>query len=520
VRAAEDVLLARTPDGALMRRAAHGVALLAAALLAEHAGVVAGSRVALLVGAGNNGGDALWAGFELRRRGVGVTAVLLAPDRAHQAGLAAFRRAAGRVLDAVHAERAGAAVRGADLVIDGIVGISGRGALREPAAALVAAAERAGVPILAVDLPSGVDPDTGVVAGPAVTAAATVTFGGYKPVHALAAPRCGPVHLVDLGLAPYLPEPDLYQLEGVDVAARWPVPGLADDKYTQGVVGIAAGSAVYPGAAVLATGAAVAATSGMVRYAGSAAELVRSRWPEVVAAGSVADTGRVQAWTVGPGIGTGAAGRDTLAAVLDVGVPVCLDADAITLLASTPDLADAAVETPAVFTPHDREFARIAGEVGGDRVAAARRAAVQWRSTILLKGNVTVVADPDGRALAHPAGSSWAATAGSGDVLSGLIGALLAAGLEPWWAAGCAAYLHSRAAALAALGGPAALGGVPGAGGGVPGALGGVPGASGGVPGAGAPVPDGRSPVGAPIGASALLAGVPDAIRAVRRLAL
>jgi ADP-dependent NAD(P)H-hydrate dehydratase / NAD(P)H-hydrate epimerase len=550
VRAAEDVLLKGTPEGALMRRAAHGVSVRAAALLAERTGGVAGRRVTLLVGAGNNGGDALWAGFELRRRGVGVTGVLLSPERAHPAGLAALRRAGGRVL-AVGAEvvtdasadiqrddpvwrRAEAAVRDVDLIIDGIVGISGRGALRPPAATLAAAAADAEVPILAVDLPSGVDPDTGVVDGPAVTAAGTVTFGAYKPVHALASHRCGPVHLVDIGLGPHLPgDADLHMLEAVDVAARWPIPGPTDDKYTQGVVGIAAGSATYPGAAVLATGAAVAATSGMVRFAGSAADQVRARWPEVVAAGSVADSGRVQAWTVGPGIGTGRDGRDTLAAVLEQGVPVCLDADAITLVGSTPDLADAASEVPAVYTPHDREFVRIAGEVGPDRVAAARRAAAALHATVLLKGHVTVVADAAGRALAHPGGTSWAATAGSGDVLSGLIGALLAAGLEPWWAAGCAAYLHSRAAELAALGGTAPLGGTGPLGGTAPSggaaAPGGTvfPGGSDGGAGVHRPGPAGlasmrRSPrgprhPGAPIGASALLAAVPEAIRQVRR---
>ncbi|GAA5146975.1 bifunctional ADP-dependent NAD(P)H-hydrate dehydratase/NAD(P)H-hydrate epimerase [Pseudonocardia eucalypti] len=486
IRAAEDVLLARTPEGALMRRAAHGVGRYAADLLREHTGGVAGRRVTLLVGAGNNGGDALWAGYELRRGGARVTAVLLAPDRAHPAGLAAFRRVRGRVLTgdsagagigrAPDGDTAGDAVAGAHLVIDGIVGISGRGALRPAAAELVARAEAAGVPILAVDLPSGVDPDTGAVDGPAVTATATVTFGGRKPVHALAPHHCGPVRLVDIGLAPHLPDPDLYQLEAADVAARWPVPGPADDKYTQGVVGIAAGSAVYPGAAVLATGAAVAATSGMVRFAGGAADQVRSRWPEVVAAGSVADTGRVQAWTVGPGIGTGGTGRDVLASVLDAGLPCCLDADAITLIGADPNLADAAYELPAVYTPHDREFARLTGaEVGPDRVGAARAAAAKLRATVLLKGNVTVVAAPDGRALANPAGSSWAATAGSGDVLSGLIGALLAAGLDPWWAAGCAAFVHARAAQIAA--GP---------------------------------------PPGIPIGASALLAAIPEAIRQTR----
>jgi hydroxyethylthiazole kinase-like uncharacterized protein yjeF len=482
VRDAEDVLLARTPEGALMRRAAYGLAMEAVRMLREHTGGVSGRRVTLLVGAGNNGGDALWAGVTLRRRGVRVDAVLLAPDRAHPAGLAALRRAHGRVLAGPGSGAAGSAaeelVRAADLVLDGIVGISGRGPLRPPAAALVAAAEAAGTPILAVDLPSGVDPDTGAVDGPAVTAAATVTFGAEKPVHALARYRCGPITLVDIGLAPHLPqEPQLYVMEAADVGARWPVPGPADDKYTQGVLGIAAGSATYPGAAVLATGAAVAATSGMVRFAGSAADVVRSRWPEVVASGSVTDSGRTQAWTVGPGLGTGSAGRETLAAVLERGVPTCLDADAITLLSTTPDLADAVGEVPAVLTPHAGEFARLFGEVGDDRVAATRRAAAELNCTVLLKGHVTVVADPGGRACAHPSTGSWAATAGSGDVLSGLVGALLAAGLAPWWAAACAAHVHGLAASIAA--------GVP----------------------------------GIPIGASALLAAVPAAIRHVRSAA-
>jgi ADP-dependent NAD(P)H-hydrate dehydratase / NAD(P)H-hydrate epimerase len=451
VRDAEAVLLARTPEGALMRRAAFGLAVHARRMLATD-GRVAGRRVVLLVGAGNNGGDALWAGMELRRRGVGVTAVLLDPARAHPAGLAALLRTGGRTVDA---EAGLVAVPGADLVIDGVIGISGRGALREPAARLVAAADAAGVPVLAVDLPSGVDPDTGAVDGSAVTAAATVTFGALKPVHVLAAGRCGPVHVVDIGLGPLLPEPHAHVLDAHDVARRWPVPGPTDDKYTQGVVGIAAGSATYPGAAVLASGAAALATSGMVRFAGSAAPGVRDHWPEVVAAGSIEEAGRVQAWSVGPGIGTDDAGRAVLAAAIADEVALCVDADAVTLLATHKDLRDALRGRPVVLTPHDREFARVAGEVGGDRIAAARRAAADLGVTVLLKGNATVVADPGGRALVHPAASSWAATAGSGDVLTGMIGALLAAGLEPWWAAGCAAHVHDLAAGLAANGAPA-----------------------------------------------------------------
>ena len=286
------------------------------------------------------------------------------------------------------------AVPGADLVLDGIVGISGRGALREPAARLVTAAEHAGVPVLAVDLPSGVDPDTGAVEGPAVTAAATVTFGALKPVHVLAAARCGPVHLVDIGLGPVLPDPHAHVL---DAARRGRSAGLRPVRPTtstrQGVVGIAAGSATYPGAAVLATGAAVLATSGMVRFAGGAAPGVRDRWPEVVTTGSIEDAGRVQAWAVGPGIGTDEAGSAVLAAAIAAEVPLCVDADAITLLADHEDLRDALRGRPVVVTPHDREFARVAGDVGGDRIGAARRAAADLGVTVLLKGNATVVAD-------------------------------------------------------------------------------------------------------------------------------
>ena len=186
-------------------------------------------------------------------------------------------------------------------------------------------------------------------------------------MHVLAAHRCGPVELVDIGLGPELPDPHAVVLGEADVAARWPVPGPADDKYTQGVTGVAAGSATYPGAAVLASGAAVLATSGMVRYSGSAADLVRARWPEVVATDEFADAARTQSWAVGPGIGTDDAGRALLAAVLDRDVPVCIDADGVTLLGGHADLRSAIAGRPVVLTPHDREFARVAGEVGPDR---------------------------------------------------------------------------------------------------------------------------------------------------------
>lgn len=459
---AERRLFTRVPQPAVMRRAAFGVAVQAAALLAERTAGVAGRRVTLLAGSGNNGGDALWAGAYLRRRGVAVTAVLLSPAKTHVEGLAALRAAGGRI-----ATDPEIAVIEADLVIDGIVGLSARGALRPAAVKLV---ERITAPVLAVDLPSGVDPDTGAVDGPAVRAHTTVTFGGRKPAHVLGQGmvHSGRVCLVDIGMDPDLPDPDLLLLDTVDVGAAWPVPAPDDDKYSQGVTGVAAGSATYPGAAVLATGGAVLATSGMVRFAGSAADLVRARWPEVIATGSVTDAGRVQSWVAGPGMGTGDSARNTLVRILGGGVPVCADADAITMLAASPEVLDARQpDTPLVLTPHAGEFTRLAGELGADRVTAVRAAARRFDAVVLLKGYTTIVAAPDGRVLVNPARSAWPATAGSGDVLSGIIGALLASGLEPWRAAGCAAFVHSLAADIAASGAPASasklLEGIPSA---------------------------------------------------------
>ena len=223
VRAAEQALMAKLPDGALMQRAAAGLAAQCARLL----GTVYGARVTLLVGAGNNGGDALYAGARLAARGARVTALLLAPDRAHAGGLAALRRAGGRV-----AEAAAAAVP-ADLVVDGILGIGGSGGLREAAVPLADAARSCLT--VAVDLPSGVDADTGAVEGEAVHADVTVTFGALKAglVAGAGADHAGEVRLVDIGLE--LPEARTFVLEEADVRAALPVPGSSDDKYTRGV---------------------------------------------------------------------------------------------------------------------------------------------------------------------------------------------------------------------------------------------------------------------------------------------
>jgi hydroxyethylthiazole kinase-like uncharacterized protein yjeF len=438
IRDAEAPLLASLPDGALMRRAAYGLAVAIVGELTARTGGVAGRRVCAVVGSGDNGGDALWATTFLRRRGAAADAVLLKPEHTHRKALAAFRNAGGRIVDSVATTT--------DLVVDGVVGISGSGPLRPDAAEVFAAADDAAIPVVAVDIPSGIDVATGAITGPAVHAALTVTFGGLKPVHALA--DCGRVKLIDIGLD--LPSTDVRGFEAADVAARWPVPGPHDDKYTQGVTGVLAGSSTYPGAAVLCTGAAVAATSGMVRYSGSAHSEVLAHWPEVIASPTPAAAGRVQAWVVGPGLGTDQTGAAALWFALETDLPVLVDADGLTILAAHPHML-ASRRAPTVLTPHAGEFARLAGAPpGDDRIGATRKLADALGATVLLKGNVTVVADPGGRVYLNPAGQSWAATAGSGDVLSGMIGTLLAAGLPAAEAAAAAAFVHARAAALSA----------------------------------------------------------------------
>lgn len=438
VRAAEAELMARLPPGMLMQRAATGLAV----AVAQRLGRVYASPVALLVGSGDNGADALWAGAMLRRRGAVVTAVLTGDARAD--ALAAFRAAGGRVVEDL----------GPGLVVDGLVGIGGTGPLRPTAAAL--AAQVRDREVVAVDLPSGVDADTGAVAGVAVRADLTVTFGTLKPGLLLAREHVGELQLVEIGLD--LPAAAIEVLEDDDVDRLLPRPGARDDKYSRGVVGIAAGSQQYTGAAVLATGAAVRAGAGMVRFAGAShpAEQVRARWPEVVVShhrgGEVVNAGRVQAWIVGPGLGTDSGATATVESVLAQDVPVLVDADALTIAAQHPDwLRDRTAAT--LLTPHDREYARFGDEVGPDRVGAARRLAQELGVDVLLKGAATIVVGHDARARVNATGTPALATAGTGDVLAGAAGSLLAQGLSPLDAGSVAAHLHGRAGAAAAAGG-------------------------------------------------------------------
>lgn len=446
VRAAERELMATLPEGALMQRAAAGLAYAVLDLL----GSAYGRRVVLLVGSGDNGGDALYAGVLLARRGCAVEAWLVS-DTVHGAGLAALRAAGGVVCpSASRATRS--STRGgmvADVVVDGIVGIGGRPGLRPEA---VAALELvAGVPVVAVDVPSGVDVDTGELDGPHVTADVTVTFGTHKVAHLVqpAAAACGAVQLVDIGLS--LPDAAVEALQPADVARLLPEPADEAHKYTRGVVGVRAGSAQYPGAALLCVGGASTGLAGMVRYVGEpeVADRVRTAHPEVVGAG------RVQAWAVGSGGGESAG--EALAAALSDGVPLVVDADALAHV-------DGPLGVPAVLTPHAGELAAM---IGADRsdiesrgLFHARAAAERYDAVVLLKGRHSLVAAPSGDVRVTTTGVPWLASAGAGDVLTGLVGALLAAGLEPYDAASVGSWLHGAAATLASRGGPLVAGDV------------------------------------------------------------
>ncbi|MGY0388958.1 NAD(P)H-hydrate epimerase [Nocardioides sp. WG-D5] len=434
--------MASLPEGALMQRAAAGLAY----AVIGHLGGAYGRRVVLLVGSGDNGGDALYAGALLARRGARVEAWLLS-DRAHAGGVGALKAAGGTVSSG--AVISTSSTTGADVVVDGIVGIGGKPGLRPEAEA--ALEMLAGVPVVAVDTPSGVCVDAGEVDGAHVTADLTVTFGTYKPCHLLdpAASACGKVELIDIGLD--LPTPAIESLEAADVAALVPRPAPDVHKYTRGVVGLRVGSATYPGAALLAVAGANTGLAGMVRYVGTASEWVKRQHPEVVG------DGQAQAWVVGSGSADGA--NSALAFARASGVPLVIDADSLRPLSGP-------LGVPAILTPHAGELATLIREDRADIEARplhyARLAAQRFHAVVLLKGRRTTIAspDPDTPVRVNTTGTSWLATAGSGDVLGGLIGSLLATGLAPIDAASAGAWLHGAAATLASAGGPVTASGV------------------------------------------------------------
>jgi ADP-dependent NAD(P)H-hydrate dehydratase / NAD(P)H-hydrate epimerase len=465
------VLATGVDHDALIRRAAAGLATVCAEELRERCGSVYGRRVLLFVGTGNNGADVLFAGARLRRRGVQVDALLIG-SRAYQPALRAFAAAGGRVVQAPPAGDYDANEKiladlldDADLLVDGIVGDRGRGGLTGIADELAGLLDGfPHIPLVAADLPSGVDPDTGELPGSHLTADVTVTFGEAKPC-LLLPPAChvaGRLVLVDVGL----PRLDIMkravQRWGSDsVASDWPVPEYSDHKYSRGVLGVVAGSDEYPGAAVLSCLGAMRAGVGMVRYIGPqrATDHVLLSTPEVVQG-----SGRVQAWLLGPGIEPGTHQNGAIASALDSDLPCVVDAGALAACAHRRSRGEhAAAADDVLLTPHAGELAALLtllghavqrSDVEARPLWHARRLAQEADATVLLKGSTTLIVGPSGSVAAEQTGPPWLATAGAGDVLAGIAGALMAGGVGAFFAGDMAAVVHGLAAARASNGGP------------------------------------------------------------------
>ncbi|MBR5951469.1 MAG: NAD(P)H-hydrate epimerase [Actinomycetaceae bacterium] len=504
IRAAEEPLLAAGVP--LMRHAARAVAYVVIRELKERHEQASGRRVVALVGSGNNGGDALYALTHLRTRGVHCTALLAFPDAAHSEGLQAARTA-GVNIDEAAPDTVREQVGKADIVLDALLGIGARGALREPLAGIVATTNEAvatqkkrgaNAPIcIAVDIPTGISVDDGTLPGEAFRADVTVTMGAAKPGLFLdpARPYAGDVRVVDLNF-PLPDEPALIALEDSDIAQLWRVPGVNSHKYARGVVGMMTGSPTYPGAAILSVGGALGAGAGMVRFAGPQrlARMVLGAHPEIVTT-----RGRVQAWVLGSGVDmddeeAAAEVARRLHESMSENRPVVLDAGAISLAATTE------LRSCVVLTPHAGEAAQLLSAlaetstreaVEAAPARAARLIATLTGATVLLKGAIDVACAPDGPLYVATGAPAWRASAGAGDVLAGLLGSLLAMwGDEladlgdghgiPVRLAAAAAYVHGRAAALAS--------GVQ-------------------------PTPSGKTRGGKPISASDIAAAIPDAVR-------
>ncbi|HEY7413213.1 MAG TPA: NAD(P)H-hydrate dehydratase [Vicinamibacteria bacterium] len=439
----------------------------------------AARRIAVLCGRGNNGGDGFVAARCLPGR---ATAYLLGrrddvqgDARVHM--LALERSGAAPLVEiadaAAWAGKRGAVLDDADLVVDALLGTGMRsaptGVLAEAIGAVNARRAARGLPVLAVDLPSGIPADGGEVPGPALSADLTVTFAARKPAHVLppASREAGRTVVADIGI-PFslLAQAQLWRLERADAAAAFPPRDPDAHKGRFGHVLVVAGSTGKSGAAALAGEAALLSGAGLVTVACPEAVLaqVAAARPELMTAPLAADAegalaevalepalalveGR-DAVVLGPGLGTAAGTRSFVQGfVRRCPAPLVIDADGLNALAGAAGALPRGHAT--VLTPHPGEMARLAGlgtaEVQSQRLATARAFAARSGAVVVLKGHATLVAQPDGPAAVNATGGPAMATGGTGDVLAGIIGALLARGLEAWPAACAAAYVHGWA---------------------------------------------------------------------------
>ncbi|MGC1413214.1 MAG: NAD(P)H-hydrate dehydratase [Acetobacteraceae bacterium] len=402
-------------------------------------------RTLVLAGPGNNGGDGYVAARLLQQEGWPVALAALTPPRAGSdaADAASHWRGPSAPFDAGEAARA-------ELVIDAVFGAG----LARDVDGVVADALRAARRVVAVDVPSGLDGATGAVRGFAPQVVLTVTFFRLKPGHILLPGRelCGETVLADIGL----PGAVLKQVmpscfANLPELWRLPVPGSHSHKYSRGHVTVVGGAAMT-GAARLSADAARRGGAGLVTIAAmGSGDVYRAGSPGLLVSeaplAELLQDERRNVWVCGPGLGPEAA-RATLPLLLSAGRRVVADADVFSAFAGDPD----ALRGAAVLTPHAGEFARAFGNAGVDRVQAVRAAATRTGAAVLLKGADTIIAAPDGKVAINASAPPWLATAGSGDVLAGLIAGLLAEGMSPWEAAAAGAFLHGRAGVIAGQG--------------------------------------------------------------------
>jgi hydroxyethylthiazole kinase-like uncharacterized protein yjeF len=460
-------IAAGTPGTELMEKAGAAVAR---AVLRRHP---PGSRVVVVAGPGNNGGDGFVAARHLAAAGMRVRVSLIgARDRLR--GDAAWAAAGwdGEVASSLD-------VSGAAVIIDALLGAGLDRPITGAALAAVEAINGAGCPVVAVDLASGINGTTGAVMGAAVKASQSITFFRKKPGHLLLPGRiyCGPVRVSDIGIkASVLAAINPMTFDNSPALWRglFPVPDTAGHKYGRGHAVVVSGGASHTGAARLAAMAALRAGAGLVTIASprealainAAAELAVMVRPIDDAPGLemlLADR-RFNAVAIGPGAGVGAATREMVLAVLGGERGAVIDADGLTSFAQE-GVRDAlfaalAANGRAVLTPHAGEFHRLFGGAldlghgpgGGAKTDLARAAARKSGAVVVFKGPDTVIAAPDGRAAINANAPPWLATAGTGDVLAGLIAGLVAQGMPPFEAAGAAVWIHGEAADAAGPG--------------------------------------------------------------------
>jgi NAD(P)H-hydrate epimerase len=456
------------PGATLMERAGWATARAVADVL----GGTYGRRVTVVCGKGNNGGDGLVAARHLARWGVRVEVVCLQdPSSLRDPSLTNHRRLVAETEALVHTSGLWRAVRRADAVVDAIFGTGFRGAPDGPWAEAIETVNGAPVRVVAVDIPSGVDGATGRVEGAAIRADLTITFGAAKAGVALmpGAELAGDVRVVDIGFPGDLVGRTLGLTEPGDVVAAIPDREVDAHKKASGTLVVVAGSRAMPGAARLIARAAGRAGAGYVFVAAPASALSAMQagatevvWvplaetdegtvaPEALAT-ILSHAGEADALAIGPGLTTNGDTQEVVRSLVrEAPVPLVLDADGLNAFAGRLDeLAGHA--TDVVLTPHLGELARLRGPGAGadDRLTAARDLAARARTVALVKGTRSVIADASGRARINPTGTPVLATAGTGDVLTGTIGALLARGLDPFDAAWAGAYVHGLAGILA-----------------------------------------------------------------------